>query len=282
MSNQLTLQDTAKMNFLEVCNMKRLGALVGEKNTASFLSDFMLLAEQNPKADFKDLARCCIEIASMKLPILKQAGQAYVVPRGGCYNVEIGYKGWLVLAKRVGIAVRVYPIYQGDTYSFEISDFEQKFNFIPLEENLIADKTPEFIEKNLKFVAVATKDLVTGIVSCELVEFSLLKRLRSKSTSKDSPAYKEWLLEMYKAKAIKYVLRKMPLDTLDSSIFKAMEFDDKNDVAFKEEPKTTTTAQAELGSAFSSALIDNKKSQEQVKEQEKEEIVIPSIDIDEM
>lgn len=277
MSNQLTLQDTAKMNFLEVCNMKRLGALVGEKNTASFLSDFMLLAEQNPKADFKNLARCCIEIASMKLPILKQAGQAYVVPRGSCYNVEIGYKGWLVLAKRVGIAVRVYPIYQGDSYSFEISDFEQKFNFIPLEGNLSADKTPEFIEKNLKFIAVVTKDLVTGLVSCELVEFSLLKRLRSKSTSKDSPAYKEWLLEMYKAKAIKYVLKKMPLDTLDSSIFKAMEFDDRNDVAFKEETKAMTS-QVELGSAFSSAMIDNQKPQEQ----KSEEIVIPSINIDEM
>lgn len=277
MNNQVALQETAKLTFLEVCSVKRLGALVGEKNTASFLSDFMLLAEQNPKADFRNLAKCCIEIASMKLPILKQAGQAYVVPRGGCYNVEIGYKGWLVLAKRVGIAVRVYPIYQGDTYSFDVSDFEQKFSFTPLESNLSADKTADFIENNLKFIAVATKDLTTGIVSCELVEFSLLKRLRSKSTSKDSPAYKEWLLEMYKAKAIKYVLRKMPLDTTDSSIFRAISADDKNDVSYNEEAKTLSSLpNTESQSAFASAMVQDN----QLIIQEDEDRGIPSINLE--
>lgn len=277
MNNQVALQETAKLTFLEVCSVKRLGALVGEKNTASFLSDFMLLAEQNPKADFRNLAKCCIEIASMKLPILKQAGQAYVVPRGGCYNVEIGYKGWLVLAKRVGIAVRVYPIYQGDTYSFDVSDFEQKFSFTPLESNLSADKTADFIENNLKFIAVATKDLTTGIVSCELVEFSLLKRLRSKSTSKDSPAYKEWLLEMYKAKAIKYVLRKMPLDTTDSSIFRAISADDKNDVSYNEGAKTLPSLpNTESQSAFASAMVQDN----QLIIQEDEDRGIPSINLE--
>lgn len=243
-------QELIKRAFLSECNIKRLGSIVGENNSAKFLSDFVTLAEQMPKADLNQVARCCIEIASMKLPILKQAGQAYIVPRNITldkgtpnerkfltYNVEIGYKGWIVLAKRAGFAVRVYPLFNGDDWSYSINGFSQNFSYTPAEANLLAEKTEDFVEQNLKAIAVVTKDLSTNIEACEIVEMALLKKLRSKSSTKDGGVYKEWLLEMYKAKATKYVLKRLPLDTLDTSIFKAFESDDKNDVGFKEAPQ---------------------------------------------
>lgn len=235
---EVAKQEVIKRTFLSECSIKRLGAIVGENNSAKFLSDFVTLAEQMPKADLNQVARCCIEIASMKLPILKQAGQAYLVPRGGVYNVEIGYKGWIVLAKRAGFAVRVYPLFQGDDWTYSINGFSQNFSYTPAETNLLAEKTEAFVEQNLKAIAVVTKDLTTNIEACEIVEMALLKKLRSKSNTKDGGVYKEWLLEMYKAKATKYVLKRLPLDTLDTSIFKAFESDDKNDVSFKEAPQT--------------------------------------------
>lgn len=268
MSNQLTIQDRAKAQFMEVCGMKRLNAIVGEDNSANFLSDFITLAEQNPKANFGELAKCCIEIANMKLPISKQAGQAYVVPRNvtinkgtpderkiSVLNVEIGYKGWLVLAKRAGIAVRVYPIYNGDDYTYEINGFEQNFTYRPNFQNITAEKTEQFIENNLQFIAVATKDLISKVETCDLIEFPLLRKLRSKTQSKSGGVYKDWLLEMYKAKAIKYVLKKMPIDTLDTSIFRAFEKDDTNDVSYVESAPSITQAPEKTSNPYASAMV---------------------------
>lgn len=248
MNNQIvSVQEKAKSDFLQVCSIKRLASLVGQGNEGNFLSDFLILAGQINTENFKELAKCCIEIASMKLPILKQAGQAYVVPRSitvgkGTKNekkipildVEIGYKGWLVLARRAGIAVKTYPIFDGDNFSFDAVGVNQSFRYSPSIENLSADKDSRFVENKLRFIAVCTKDLKSDVEDVSVLDINLLKRLRSKSPSSDSPAYRDWLLEMYNAKAIKYVLKKLPLDTLDTTIFKAFAVDDKNDVGYKE------------------------------------------------
>ena len=279
MSNQLTIQDRAKAQFMEVCGMKRLNAIVGEDNSANFLSDFLTLAEQNPNVDFTQLTKCCIEIANMKLPISKQAGQAYVVPRGGALNVEIGYKGWLVLAKRAGIAVRVYPIFRGDDYTYEINGFEQNFTYKPNFQNITAEKTEQFIENNLQFIAVATKDLISKVETCDLVEFPLLKKLRSKTQSKSGGVYKDWLLEMYKAKAIKYVLKKMPIDTLDTSIFRAFEKDDFNDVSYVESAPSITQAPEQTSNPYASAMVTPQTQSDSIDAQ-LGDTTIPSINIE--
>lgn len=279
MSNQLTIQDRAKAQFMEVCGMKRLNAIVGEDNSANFLSDFLTLAEQNPNVDFTQLTKCCIEIANMKLPISKQAGQAYVVPRGGALNVEIGYKGWLVLAKRAGIAVRVYPIFRGDDYTYEINGFEQNFTYKPNFQNITAEKTEQFIENNLQFIAVATKDLISKVETCDLVEFPLLKKLRSKTQSKSGGVYKDWLLEMYKAKAIKYVLKKMPIDTLDTSIFRAFEKDDFNDVSYVESEPIITKAPEQTSNPYASAMVTPQTQSDSIDAQ-LGDTTIPSINIE--
>lgn len=289
MSNQLTIQDRAKAQFMEVCGMKRLNAIVGEDNSANFLSDFLTLAEQNPKANFGQLAKCCIEIANMKLPISKQAGQAYIVPRNvainkgtpderkiSVLNVEIGYKGWLVLAKRAGIAVRVYPIFRGDDYTYEINGFEQNFTYKPNFQNITAEKTEQFVENNLQFIAIATKDLISKVETCDLVEIALLRKLRSKTQSTSGGVYKDWLLEMYKAKAIKYVLKKMPIDTLDTSIFRAFEKDDTNDVSYVESAPSITQAPEQMSNPYASAMVTPSTQSDSIAS----DTTIPSINIE--
>lgn len=233
MSNkkQVAIQEA----FLQECSKKRLDIIVGEGQSNKLLSDFVTLAEQLPSAPLPQLAKCCVEIASLRLPIHKHSGQAYIVPRGGVYSVEIGYKGWLVLAQRAGILVRVYPIFKGDDYSFEVQDFEQKFRFKSSLKNLEADKTVEFVNQNLLFIAVLTKSVKTGLVNIDLVDFPTLKKLQNKGSG--GSAYKDWYLEMLRAKAIKYVLRKIPIDTIDSEIFRAFNADDENEEVKKDEVK---------------------------------------------
>ena len=293
MSNEIAIQDKAKAEFFGVCTMRRLNAIVGEDNSANFLSDFVTLAEQNPKANFTELSKCCIEIANMRLPITKQAGQAYVVPRNvtinkgtpnerkiSVLNVEIGYKGWLVLARRAGVAVRVYPIFSGDEYSYEINGFEQNFTYKPNINNILAEKTEQFIENNLQFIAVATKDLISKVETCDLVEIALLRKLKSKSQTKSGGVYKDWLLEMYKAKAIKYVLKKMPIDTLDSSIFRAFEKDDANDVSYVESAPAITQAPEKTSNPYASAMVNQQPQQPEIIDAQYGEATIPSINIE--
>lgn len=246
--------------FLNECSMERLRALVGEARSTTFLSDFVLLAEQTGSQDYSQLARCCVEIASMNLPILKQAGQAYVVPRGGRLNVEIGYRGWLVLAKRAGIAVRHYVICEGDVMDFEAKGFEQFFTYKPLQENLANASNVAWLNDNLRFIAVVTKDLATGIETTSLVPFDVIKKMQG--LAQKNQAYNAWALEMYIAKAVKYVLKKLPIDTLDDGIFRAFAKDDEADmvkqgvIVDKPAPTPHTASSNPLDSFVSEEVVE--------------------------
>lgn len=246
-----------KQTFLSVCSMPRLETILGSKERAGkFLSDFVMLCEKNKNQNVVDIANCAIEIASMNLSILPQSGQVYIVPRSGVINAEIGYKGWLILAKRAGVLVRCYPIFKGDDYTFEVNGFEQKFHLKHAEENLFAEKNAKWVQENLQCMAVITKDR-EGEESVNLISRELLERLRSKGTA-NSPAYKDWLLEMYQAKAIKYVLRKTPIDSLDlqavENFNNALSRDDKNDVAF-DKIEASKVKTLPLNDAFASAKV---------------------------
>lgn len=272
-----------KQTFLSVCSMPRLETILGSKERAGkFLSDFVMLCEKNKNQKVVDIANCAIEIASMNLSILPQSGQVYIVPRSGVINVEIGYKGWLVLAKRAGVLVRCYPIFKGDDYTFEVDGFEQKFHLKPSEENLFAEKNAKWVQENLQCMAVITKDR-EGEESVNLISRELLERLRSKGTA-NSPAYKDWLLEMYQAKAIKYVLRKTPIDSLDTEAVanfnNALSRDDRNDVAF-EKIEASKTKTLPLNDAFASAKVTPElEIKEEVINYETGEVISQSVDFE--
>lgn len=258
-----------KTSFLQVCSMKRLEGILGsEERAVGFLSDFVLVADKQKNPDLTNLAKCAVEVASMNLSILSQLGQAYLVPRGGVINVEIGYRGWELLAKRMGILCRCYPVFEGDFFEIENEDFNQKVRFKPLQENLEADKTPEFINQKLKFFVVTTKDTSTGVVNSTIINTSLLKRLQSKGAN-GSGAYKDWLFEMYQAKAIKYALRKLPLENIDPSAMRglaiALEADDKNDTSFESIEASKGRRQIK-NSEIPASLVKQEVKQEAVEE----------------
>lgn len=253
--------------FHRVCSPARLEALVGKGNDKKFLSDFYLICEKHlNRFSFENVAKCCVEIASLKLSILTQAGQAYVVPRKMSKDdpapvlvMEVGYKGWLLLAKRAGIAVKAIPIFKDDLFEYELTSFVPRFRYQQGNFDYVNSSSDE-IHQNLIGILVITRDLVSGLEDANLVPLKMLQKLRSKSSSANSPAYREWLVDMYRAKAIKYVLKRMPIDTTSGDIFNAFKNDDLADMHQENAEihnHTQTQAQANKNSQDLNALIQS-------------------------
>lgn len=266
----LISQEDIKKAFLKECSIKRLSLLLGDDDKAGkFLSNFIILAQSYKNIDLNALAKCCVEIAGLKLSILKESGQAYIVPRGGSINVEIGYKGFLVLAERAGIAVRCYGVFEGDHFEFSVDGFNQNVYFKPTIDNLKAEKDPKFIDEKLQFMIVVAKNLKTGIETTEIIDHGLLKKLKNNGSG--STAYKNWLFEMYKAKAIKYTIRKMPMDSETMDMFaSASKLDDENEEFDKNQKKEN----GKIDSAFDSIRNNDQIVDEGVEVEKHHEVAI--------
>lgn len=266
------MEITPKQAFLQVCSMTRLEAILGNKDRAlSFVSDFLTIADKYNKGQYEGLAKCAVEVASINLSLLPQLGQAYLVPRGGALNLEIGYRGWELLAKRAGFYIRHYPVFKGDTFELKNEGFNQNIYHVPLQENLVADRNDEFIANNLLFFVVIIRDMSTGLDSVSTINYSLLRKLQS--TGNGGGAYKNWLFEMYQAKAIKYALRKISFEALGPiayQINRALETDDKNDIAHARIEQSKKTGELMISDAFASAKV--KQSEVEIEEVEIDEI----------
>ncbi|WP_065842874.1 recombinase RecT [Campylobacter fetus] len=168
----------------------------------------------------------------------KLFGQAYVVPfnlknGGKTAQLQIGYKGWISLGYRNGWKFKATIVYSCDEFKFEFGGFEDKIIFNPNYEAR-NDDDGGWVHKNLIGVLVYAKDK-TGDVWTEFVSSKKLEKLRLKSQNQNSKTalsgvWLDWAEEMYKAKAIKYVVTKLPIN--DSLMEVAL----KEDENFKKEP----------------------------------------------
>lgn len=236
------MQITTRKDEIKQCIMalgfQRIRASLGDDSKANaFLSELYALADSDRSRDMnaEELAKCALTIATLNLSISEQRAEAYILRIGGKVQVEIGYKGWLILAKRAGILVRAYPVLEGDEFDFECVDFDQKVRFKP--QSVFEDKTSEFIENNLRGIVVITKDITSGVVNTTICPKGLLIRLQNAFQNNTSPTYKKWKMEMWLAKAIKYALKRTPMDTTNAQIFKAFGEDDKGEIESVEAPK---------------------------------------------
>lgn len=150
----------------------------------------------------------------------KLFGQAYVVPfklknGGTTAQFQIGYKGWIALGYRNGWKFKAVAVYKCDDFSIEFGGFEDKINFNPNYEAR-NDDDGNWVFNNLRGVIVYAKDSV-GDTWTEFVSFKKLEKLRLKSQNQNSKTalsniWLEWAEEMYKAKSLKYVITRLPIN----------------------------------------------------------------------
>lgn len=108
--------------FKSVLNDKTIRAQIRnslKENSGAFLSSMIDLYSGDPylqSCDPKAVAMECLKAASLKLPLVKSLGFAYVVPYKNVPTFTIGYKGLIQLAQRSGMYrnINADVVYEGE------------------------------------------------------------------------------------------------------------------------------------------------------------------------
>lgn len=189
------------------------------------------------------IIKSALQLAELELPLAKGLGQAYIVKYKADAEAVIGYKGWLALAERGGKSVKAKAVFKCDVFSLEDNGFDETVTFRPNYDER-KDFEPDWVEQNLKGVLVSIKDNSTKTISNNFVSFGKIKQIAGKSPARNSKfsPYVDWGLEMYQAKALKYVLSKTPMT---EQIARAVEIDNKLDIERIQEVKKDTSINLE-------------------------------------
>lgn len=159
----------------------------------------------------ESIIKCGLQALGLKLALT--GGQGYVVSYGGVATLDIGYKGWQVLAKRVGLSVLADVVYNCDEFSQDGYGHDRKMVFKP---DYVARQghIDKWAKENLRGVIVSIKEESTGAKTSAFVDGDMIHKIVGMSLSvgsKHSP-HNKWAEQMFAAKAIKQVLSKFPID----------------------------------------------------------------------
>lgn len=198
----------------------------------------------------QSLINCCMGIAMLDLNPNPLFGLAYIVPYKGVAQLQIGYKGWNQLLSRAGFQCAATAIYDCDT-------FEQKSNGKTKEvliiENLKERKlgNNQWVYEHLTgvYVVAWNKD---GAEYSKFLQKDEIEKLRKCSpfnkADKPTGTWLEWYEKMATAKAIKALIKTMPIS--DEKMLTAVSADDMADIGheidFKETAQTGVIHEKEI------------------------------------
>ena len=168
----------------------------------------------------ESIVNTAMQIVQIGLNPNKLFGQAYVVPfklknGGETAQLQIGYKGIISLGMKNGWKFRAVAVYDCDDFSLEFNGLDDKIHFAPNYDER-SDDDGDWVFSHLVGVIVYAKDSSDNVFS-EFVSKKKLEKLRLKSqnqSKKDKLEYiwLDWAEEMYKAKALKYVASRLPIN----------------------------------------------------------------------
>ncbi|MDL0089999.1 recombinase RecT [Campylobacter gastrosuis] len=236
----------------------------GDKAKASAFASAMINL-----ANDANLAKCKVEsvintamqIVQIGLHPNKLFGQAYVVPYGNTAQLQIGYKGLIALGMRNGWRFRAVAVYKCDTFNLEFNGLDDKIHFVPNydERN---DDDGAWVFNNLVGVIIYAKDSIDSVFS-DFVSKKKLEKLRTASPNQKagvlSGVWATWSEEMYKAKALKYVATRLPIN---DRLTEAVNMEDEpfrqntQELQIKEQPKDLNQILKEQKSQKEPEILD--------------------------
>ncbi len=168
-----------------------------------------------------------LQALTLDLPL--EAGQGYVVKYGKDAQLDIGYKGWQVLAKRSGFSVMADAVYKCDLFQQSGFGFDAELKLEPAHsERKTADD--KWVQENIQGVVVSIREDATDKKTHQFVPADMLHKIVGNSPSMKSDKAKQfsphenWRQQMFIAKSIKQVLSKMPVDlSIDSTMTEAIQ-----------------------------------------------------------
>ena len=257
--NQLQIREQ-DARALVGSKMNQISTIVGnDKAKASvFASAIVNMANDGNlrNCNVESIVNTAMQIVQIGLHPNKLFGQAYVVPYKGVAQLQIGYKGLISLGMKNGWKFRAVAVYKCDEFEIEFNGLEDKINFKPNYDERSDDG--DWVFNNLVGVIVYAKDSGENVFS-EFVSKKKLEKLRLKSqnqTQKDKLAniWLEWAEEMYKAKALKYVASRLPIN---DRLAEAVSLEDEPIRAEQNAPKIETKATQNLNELLSSSEKPN-------------------------
>ncbi|BCD61718.1 recombination protein RecT [Nitratiruptor phage NrS-5] len=213
--------------------------LQNDKSKVSAYATTLKQLALNPNlkdVDVESVLKTAFEIVQAGLNPNPLFGQAYVVPFKTKYGtkaqLQIGYKGWISLGYRNGWKFRAVAVYDVDYFNMKFAGLHDIIEFEPDYENR-NEEDGTWVYKHLQGVIVYAQDK-EGNEFSEFVPFKKLEKLRLKSQNQKEGQLQyiwlEWAEEMYKAKALKYVITRLPIQE------QIMDMAVKEDEVFKEPP----------------------------------------------
>lgn len=160
----------------------------------------------------------------------KQQGSQYPKKVSEVAELQIGVKGYKILGFRSGWEFSAQAVYICDQFRSELGEMEPKISLIPNEEER-DEENPEWVFKNLKGVITFSRN-PAGNISKRFIPRKKLEKIRLKSpTQYGAEGYlkgiwKEWSEEMYIKSALKYFIKREPVD---SSVMEAIIEDEKSE-----------------------------------------------------
>ena len=215
---------------LESINNQLVGLLENNpKRMEVFKSRMLKMSTTYMLKDCSPESLIAVGLQALTLDLPLEAGQGYVVKYGKDAQLDIGYKGWQMLAKRSGSSVMADAVYKCDLFQQSGFGFDAELKFEPAHgERRAADD--KWVHENIVGVIVSIKDDATGAVTYQFVPADMLHKIVGNSPSVKSDKAKQfsphenWKQQMFIAKAIKQVLSKMPVDlSVDSSMSAAIQ-----------------------------------------------------------
>lgn len=183
-----------------------------------------------------------VRIVQLGLNINPLLSEAYIVP----YNLkvkengqerwekraqlQIGVKGYQILGFRTGWTFKTQAVYKCDQFNADLSKFDENFTLIPNYEER-NEEDGKWVFDNLVSVIVHAKD-PRGNIHSKYIRRSKLEKIRLLSPNqKKSPnmladIWFQWAEEMYSKTALKYAIKRLPID---SSVMSAIIADEEGE-----------------------------------------------------
>lgn len=235
-----------------------------------FVTDLTLLGMDKSILECEPVSvfSVALKIAQVGLSIVKEQKQAYIVPfnEKGVKKaqLQIGYIGWRILAKRAGYDIDAELVYECDEFDYVVDENGKKFNFkANLKDRNETDTG--WINENLVGAMVWAKDK-SGVTK-EFISAKKLQQLKNTNQAVKKgvfSAWNNWSEEMFKAKAIKYIASKLPTD--DFMLMSAVNAENEaykiQDEAKIEAPKTKDLNQLLQSTSANSSHAPNQASEE--------------------
>lgn len=181
------------------------------------------------------------EVAYLDLSLHKTLGEAYLIPFRNVCTLMTGYKGFVKLMVNTGIVSNLESVlvYKGEAFRWWRDEKGPHWEHAP-------DMAMQGRDDQIAG-AYAVGYLPGGGVMMEVMNIAQLEKIRKSSKSSNSPAYSQWLGQMYRKAPIRRLQNYIPKTGDNEAVkrlTKAVEWEDRD---FGLESEKAKTALRETG-----------------------------------